>query len=123
VQKEADAVILPYSRDPVHERLYRTHFPSKLPEYLALGMPVLMSGPDYAAGVAWAASHPQAALRLPDDDPEKLRAALEELESDPELRASLARGALAEGERKFAPAKIREQFWQILREEAGNRKA
>ena len=41
VKSECDAVILPYSwSKDNYEMLYKTHFPSKLPEYLALGMPV-----------------------------------------------------------------------------------
>ena len=53
IKATCDAVILPYSWDDWHRVLYSTHFPSKLPEYLALGMPVVISGPAYAAGVAW----------------------------------------------------------------------
>ena len=55
VTDECDAVILPYCRpEHGHEQLYRTHFPSKLPEYLALGMPVIVTGPSYATGMQWA---------------------------------------------------------------------
>lgn len=55
MQERADVMILPYSNPAgPHELLYRTHFPSKLTEYLALGMPVIVSGPRFATGVRWA---------------------------------------------------------------------
>jgi glycosyltransferase involved in cell wall biosynthesis len=55
IQKTCDAIILPYSNPAgSNELLYRTHFPSKLAEYLALGMPVIVSGPEFATGVKWA---------------------------------------------------------------------
>jgi len=55
MQASADAMILPYLNPAgPYELLYRTHFPSKLTEYLALGIPVIVSGPDFATGVRWA---------------------------------------------------------------------
>jgi hypothetical protein len=55
IQATCDAVILPYSLPAGgNELLYRTHFPSKLTEYLALGMPVIVSGPEWATGVRYA---------------------------------------------------------------------
>jgi glycosyltransferase involved in cell wall biosynthesis len=56
IKAECDAVILPYSTNEKFSKLYSTHFPSKLPEYLALGMPVIIFGPEYANGVKWAKS-------------------------------------------------------------------
>ncbi len=55
MQERADVVILPYLNPAgPHELLYRTHFPSKLTEYLALGMPVVVSGPEFATGLRYA---------------------------------------------------------------------
>jgi hypothetical protein len=55
MQERADVMILPYAFDAgTNELLYRTHFPSKLTEYLGLGMPVVVSGPEFATGVRWA---------------------------------------------------------------------
>lgn len=54
IKKECDAVILPYSSDEKFKDLYTTHFPSKIPEYVLLGMPIIVIGPNYANGVKWA---------------------------------------------------------------------
>jgi len=56
IKAECDAVILPYSSDKKFKDLYTTHFPSKIPEYILLGMPVIVIGPSYANGVRWAMS-------------------------------------------------------------------
>ncbi len=54
MQERADVMILPYSNPAGdNEMLYRTHFPSKLTEYLGLGMPVVVSGPEFATGVRY----------------------------------------------------------------------
>jgi len=55
MQERVDVMILPYSNPAgSNELLYRTHFPSKLTEYLALGMPVIVSGPEEATGLRYA---------------------------------------------------------------------
>lgn len=56
IKAECDAVILPYSSDHKFKDLYTTHFPSKIPEYILLGMPIIIIGPDYANGVKWAST-------------------------------------------------------------------
>ncbi len=62
IKKECDAVVLPYSSAGNFKKLYSTHFPSKLPEYIALGMPVIVNGPDYSSGHLWAQANAQAVL-------------------------------------------------------------
>lgn len=57
LQKECDGVILPYSFEKKFSQLYLTHFPSKLVEYIELGLPTIVYGPMYANGIKWAQSH------------------------------------------------------------------
>jgi hypothetical protein len=58
LQERCDVLWLPYLEPPgENEKLYRTHFPSKLFDYLATGMPVLVSGPAEATGVKWVRNH------------------------------------------------------------------
>jgi glycosyltransferase involved in cell wall biosynthesis len=114
IQTECDAVILPYSTSAgMLETLYRHHFPSKLPEYLALGMPVIVTGPDYATGVKWGLAHPEAAATATRfEDVERL---LARLRDDADWRVSLARGAFRDGDTDFNPVRIREEFLRHLR--------
>ena len=74
LQERSDLLWLPYLEPPgENEKLYRTHFPSKLFDYLATGMPVLVSGPADATGVKWVQKHfPEGAAIESRDLPEYL---------------------------------------------------
>jgi glycosyltransferase involved in cell wall biosynthesis len=119
IQRDCDAVWLPY---PVpageFERLYRCHFPSKLPEYLALGLPVIVSGPAYATGVKWSLAQGHAVLTCIDPKPDDFATCLRHLAADAALRLQLAKDGVAAGERDFAPAVIIAQFKRTLAEAA-----
>jgi hypothetical protein len=113
VKQECDAVWLPYSYDAHYEPLYRTHFPSKLTEYMALGMPVLITGPKYATGVRWGQSHPTAAVTIADESIDDLLRASAQLRDDAAARSQLARESSG-GDRDFDPVLIRERFLRVL---------
>jgi len=117
VKEECDAVILPYCwpKDG-HQALYRVHFPSKLSEYLALGMPVIVLGPEYATGVKWAKEF-QAALTITEDDQALWIKALTLLQGSACLRRELSKQALAAA-KLFDPSEIRNQFLSHLHEAA-----
>lgn len=116
VKEECDVVLLPYAWSENFQDLYEVHFPSKLPEYLALGMPVLISGPSYAAGVAWGMQHPRAALTISNPSEKAMHAACVRLRNDARLRDMLATEAIEVGREEFDPALIRGQFLEKLRE-------
>jgi glycosyltransferase involved in cell wall biosynthesis len=143
MQERADVMILPYS-DPAgpHKLLYRTHFPSKLTEYLALGMPMIVSGPEEATGVRYAQGRKQETgdrekgggnVDGKNDDivknapngavacttREELVAVLRRLTVDGELRRALAQQAVEAGKRDFDPGMIRKNFWNMLADVAG----
>ena len=131
IQETCDAVILPYMNPAEgNELLYRTHFPSKLTEYLALGMPVIVSGPEFATGVKWARGEgregrsfernhfdilktaPNGAV--PCMSREELVGCLRRLRSDAELRMELAKRAREAGRRDFDPGAITRHFVSAL---------
>ncbi|MBN1354263.1 MAG: hypothetical protein JW994_06315 [Candidatus Omnitrophica bacterium] len=117
VKAECDAVILFYSWPEYgYDKNYSVHFPSKLPEYLALGMPVLIFGPEYATGVKWGLSNSGAALVVTENNPESWIDAFNKLKESADLRQSLSRNAVFAGKRDFAPEAIRQQFLDSLKE-------
>jgi hypothetical protein len=120
VKSECDAVWLPYSYSAEMRLLYETHFPSKLTEYLALGMPTLITGPAYATGVRWGLRNPDAALTLSDERPEQIREALVKFRETASLRKQLAAGSVSAGDRDFDPLRIREGFAQALADVAAS---
>jgi glycosyltransferase involved in cell wall biosynthesis len=117
VKAECDAVWLPYAHRDHDQLLYATHFPSKLTEYMALGMPVLITGPSAATGVKWGAAHSAGTLTLPDAGEAEIAAALERLRTDPELRVAIAARSRG-GDQDFDPIKIRRQFVSVLQSAA-----
>jgi hypothetical protein len=106
---------LPYSHNPDLRSLYETHFPSKLTEYLALGMPVAVTGPSYATGVRWGSRHPEGALTVADDTPERIRDAFYRAAPRRGAQTTPGRGARAAGDQDFDPARIRTRFFDTLR--------
>jgi len=120
VRGESDAVWLPYSTDAHHRPLYQTHFPSKLTEYMALGMPVLITGPPFATGVHWGLGHPGAAMTVAGSSIDAIRDAVLRLRDEADLRVTLARGSNG-GDQEFDPVAIREQFFGVLRDVASVR--
>jgi len=121
VKRDCDIVVLPYRNpmDPWDRELYSYHFPSKLTEYLALGMPVLVAGPEEATGVRWAKANPDAAIAVTDSSPEAFGRQLARLSRDGGLRRRLAAGAVDAAAKCFDPSRIRRQFFAALQEAAG----
>lgn len=115
IQSDCDAVLLAYPNPAgALERLYRNHFPSKLPEYLALGMPVIITGPDYATGLKWARCHPEAVTSYSGTDIEGVARLFERLRDLGDMRVALAKEAFEAGNRDFDPAAIRAHFLEAL---------
>ena len=138
MQERADVMILPYMNPAgSNELLYRTHFPSKLTEYLALGMPVIVSGPEFATGVKWARGSrhetngetqkisnferdhfdvlkmaPNGAVPCTTRD--DLVTAIKKLKECSKLRSDLSKRAVEAGTSDFDPDAIVIEFRQIL---------
>ena len=115
VKNECDAVILAYQfHATMHQDLYRTHFASKLPEYLGLGMPVIIAGPPDATGVAWGLENPTAAVTICNLNEENWKRPINRLIRDAEFRESLAREAVSIGNQYFDPTKIERNFRELI---------
>jgi glycosyltransferase involved in cell wall biosynthesis len=114
VKDGCDAVILPYSDEERMRQLYSYHFPSKLPEYLRLGMPVIVTGPEYATGYRWGMRNPQAVVTVDHDAEVKIVQTLEKLKFEKEWREKMAQGAIRAALMEFDPEKIRSHFHEIL---------
>jgi glycosyltransferase involved in cell wall biosynthesis len=119
VKSDCDAVILPYPNPAgVMEKLYRYHFPSKLPEYLSLGMPVIVTGPAYATGVAWALRSPGSSAVWTDPGHAAFVRELTELRENAEMRTKLAANGAKAGAAAFDPSRIQSEFYRHLKEAA-----
>jgi glycosyltransferase involved in cell wall biosynthesis len=90
-QRAADVLFLPMGFEAKGD-VVRTASPSKLPEYLAAGRPVLVHAPADSFVARYAREHGFAEV-IDDPDPAALRAALLRLTSDSAHTAELARRA------------------------------
>lgn len=121
VQKECDALILPYPGDGWLENVFRTHFPTKLSEYLWQGMPVLITGPAYATGLRWGLDHTQACVVLTEPSVADVAGVLLQWKEDADERCRLGEAAALIARRKFDPNVIRtnfhERLWSACEEE------
>ena len=114
VQKECDALLLPYPGGGWLENVFRTHFPTKLSEYLWQGMPVMVTGPAYATGLRWAADHPDGCVAPTDPTVEEFSAILRSLRDDADRRVALGGGAADLARRYFEPQVVRTKFREYL---------
>jgi hypothetical protein len=90
-----------------------TLFPSKLADYTAVGLPVLVWGPAYSSAARWPADNPGATELVTDPDPAALQPALQRL-TDPVYAARVAAAGVAAGGRDFDPLAVRSRFWGAL---------
>ena len=114
LREEADVLLVPMSfaeEDAVNMQM---GFPSKLTDYTAVGLPMLVVGPAYCSVVKWAFDNPGVAEVVVNDAPAAIAAAIARLMSDDAHRVQLARTALAVGDRQFAADAARAQFIDAL---------
>lgn len=117
--QRCDAVLQPYLNPPgEHHRQYRTHFPSKLGDCLALGLPLVVTGPVDAAGAAWCLARPGCAMVVTDPAVDAFAAALMRLRDNSVLRVGLATGAQT-ASLAFAPERLRRDLTHELESAAG----
>jgi glycosyltransferase involved in cell wall biosynthesis len=110
-----DALLQPYLNPPGgHHLQYQTHFPSKLGDCLALGIPLLITGPADASGVKWCLDHPGTALCVVDPRPERLKDALKTLRDDADARMRIATGGQEHGEADFLPCNLQLELHRRL---------
>jgi hypothetical protein len=110
----AHALFLPGSFDPCERDDVTTLFPSKLADYTAIGLPILIWAPRYSSAGRWGAENPGAAVTITDPEPAAVRHAVERLASDPEYAASLARAGIEAGRRYFDLAVARQTFFRAI---------
>lgn len=110
----ADVLLVPMSFDPAQRDNMTISFPSKLTDYTATGLPLLIHGPAYSPAVRWARAEKDVA-EIVDAPPEApLGAAIQRLREDPDRRALLAANAAAAGRRFFDASVARDALSAAL---------
>jgi glycosyltransferase involved in cell wall biosynthesis len=112
LRNEADALFVPMSFEAADRVNMEMAFPSKLADYTATGLPLLIYGPRYCSAVMWARENPGVAEVV--DVEEDLGPAVEVLANNPDKRIALGKRALVAGREYFTHDRAREQFYEVL---------
>jgi glycosyltransferase involved in cell wall biosynthesis len=100
LRRDADVLYVPMSFAPEDAANMRMGFPSKLTEYTAAGLPLLVCGPPECSAVRWATDNSGVAEVA--TSAEQLPGAVARLSSDAARRIALATTAQAVGARDFS---------------------
>jgi glycosyltransferase involved in cell wall biosynthesis len=110
LRERADVLFVPMSFDSVDRNNMEISFPSKLADYAAVGLPLLIYGPPYCSAALWAAENVGVAEVVTEESECALSEALCRLAHDPSRRVTLAQKALAAGEAYFSHKTASEVF-------------
>jgi glycosyltransferase involved in cell wall biosynthesis len=113
LRSEADVLFVPESFDD--DSGMKLSFPSKLSDYTAAAMPMLIWGPTNSAAVTWAAGEPGVAAVVTDRHGDGLGDMLKRLSIDETWSRSLGKTAGVVGRRYFSPERAISTFYGALR--------
>lgn len=112
LRDEADALFVPMSFDATERSNMEMSFPSKLTDYTAVGVPLLIYGPSYCSAVGWAKENRGVAEVVAAEN--ELGEAVQRLADDPQHRIELGKSALQTGKQYFAHHKVQEVFTRAI---------
>lgn len=113
-RNEVDALFVPMSFDSVDRANMEVGFPSKLTDYTAVGLPLLIYGPPYCSAVRWVRENDDVAEVVDTDSEEALTKAVRRLADSPVNRIVRGKRALEVGRRYFALEAVQQVFHDAL---------
>lgn len=114
LRDEADVLFAPMSFAKEDRPNMEMAFPSKLADYTAVGLPLLVYGPQYSSVVRWATDNPGVADVVTNEGGGHLSEAVSRLRSSPEHRVELGKRALEVGREYFSYDVIQGVFDRAL---------
>jgi len=114
LREEADVLFVPMTFEPKWKPHMQLSFPSKLTDYTATGLPLLIWGPPYCSAVRWAKDHLGLAEVVDEQDANKFAYSVKKLVQEPEYRFHLANNALTQGNQYFAHQQITQKFYKSI---------
>lgn len=114
LRTEADVMLVTGSFDPLNRSVETTLFPSKLADYSAVGLPIIVWAPPFASITRFVREHPESADVVTDADATSLHLAMDRLAASPARRRQLGEAMIRLGRRFFAPEAAREMFHRAL---------
>jgi hypothetical protein len=114
LRAEADALFLPMSFASDEAEAFALNFPSKLTDYTAAALPLLIWGPKDSSAVKWANAELGVAAVVTDSSEIAMATMLERLAHDGDWRQSLGKTAAEVGTRYFSFERAEGVFYQAL---------
>jgi glycosyltransferase involved in cell wall biosynthesis len=114
LRDEADCLFVPMSFDPADRANMELAFPSKLADYTAVGVPLIIYGPPYCSAVKWARENDEVAEVVDNEDASLLGSAVERLAADADLRIRLGERALTVGRSYFSAGNAQRLLESVL---------
>lgn len=114
LRKSADVLFVPMTFEAGARDNMVVSFPSKLADYTAAGVPLLIYAPPYSSAARWARSYEDLAEVVDERGSAPLREALARLKANPARRRRLAERASAVGTACFDSAIARATFHAVL---------
>lgn len=113
LREEADVLFVPMSFEESDRRNMEMSFPSKLTDYTAIGLPLLIWGPPYCSAVRWVKHNPGVAIVVEQPEIEYLSRAVEAL-NEPTDRSHLASLAMLKGKQYFSHEQSIQKFYGAI---------
>jgi len=114
LRDEADVLFAPMSFAKEDRLNMEMAFPSKLADYTAVGLPLLVYGPQYSSVVRWATDNSGVADVVTNEGSDQLSETLSRLRSSPQHRVALGKRALEVGRDYFSYDLIQGVFDRAL---------
>lgn len=114
MHEDADILLLWTDFASGNEEVVRTLFPSKMVDYTAACVPILVVAPQYACITSYLSSRPNVAVLLNTHEPDNVAEAVNVLAAQPQKRAALAMGAARAGIQDFGYQSAWEIFTSAL---------
>jgi hypothetical protein len=114
LREEANVLFVPMSFDRRERPNMEMSFPSKLTDYTAIGLPLLIWGPNYCSAVRWAKENAEVAEVVESNENIKLLYSIKKLTESLEYRSKLANNALIMGENYFSHSKVISKFYHAI---------
>ncbi|MDT4898876.1 MAG: hypothetical protein QOH25_3953 [Acidobacteriota bacterium] len=113
IQWASDLLFLPLAFNALHPGVIRTSAPGKLGEYLASRRPILVHVPEDSFP-AWYFREYECGLVVTEDDPSKVREAIEAILTDANLRRKLVRNAWERAQSDFGIPASQRAFASLM---------
>lgn len=113
LREEADVLFVPMSFEKSDRSNMAMSFPSKLTDYTATGLPLLIWGPPYCSAIRWVNYNPGVAIAVEQPEIEYLSKAVEAL-NELTYRSHLASQALLKGKQYFSHEHSIQQFYGAI---------